>query len=60
MVEEFTLTSFFPAGMIGVQIGKKSGTGHFGNMRLPSFIVSMLRKSLFIDNLPRTVDGSIF
>ena len=44
--------------MIGVQIGKKVGTGHFGSVRLPSFLVIMLRKTLFIENLPKTVDGN--
>lgn len=46
-------------GMIGIQIGKKTGTGHFGNFKLPSFLVIALRKTLFIDNLPKTVDGSM-
>ncbi|KAI1170088.1 hypothetical protein F4777DRAFT_145876 [Nemania sp. FL0916] len=46
--------------MIGVQIGKKSGTGHVGNFKIPSFVLSLLRKTLFIERLPKTVDGSLF
>ncbi|KAI8625188.1 hypothetical protein F5Y19DRAFT_274788 [Xylariaceae sp. FL1651] len=48
------------SGMMGLQIGKKAGTGHFGNFKLPSFLVSTLRKSLFIERLAKTVDGSWF
>ncbi|KAF2692226.1 FAD/NAD(P)-binding domain-containing protein [Lentithecium fluviatile CBS 122367] len=46
-------------GLMGIHIGKKSGTGHFGNVKVPSFLVSMIRKTLFIENLSRTVDGSM-
>ncbi|KAH9904156.1 hypothetical protein F4778DRAFT_734218 [Xylariomycetidae sp. FL2044] len=46
--------------MMGLQIGKKQGTGHYGNMKLPSFLVSMLRKTLFIERAPTVVDGSKF
>lgn len=45
--------------MIGVQIGKKAGTGHFGNFKLPGFVVCMLRKTLFVERLSKTVDGSM-
>ncbi|RFU80885.1 apoptosis-inducing factor 2 [Trichoderma arundinaceum] len=45
--------------MIGLQIGKKSGTGHWGNFKLPAFLVLMIRKTLFIEDLPKTVDGSM-
>ena len=44
--------------MMGLQIGKKNGTGHVGNMKLPSFIVASLRKTLLIEKLPKIVDGS--
>lgn len=46
-------------GMMGLQIGKNAGTGHFGNFKLPSFLVKSIRKTLFVENLPKTVDGSM-
>ncbi|KAK9780184.1 putative Apoptosis-inducing factor 2 [Seiridium cardinale] len=49
----------FPRAMMGVNIGKNSGTGHVGSLRLPSFLVAMLRRTLFVEKLPKTVDGSI-
>ena len=45
---------------MGVSVGKKAGTGFLGSVKLPGFLVNMLRKNLFIDNLPTTVDGSAF
>ncbi|KAI1323296.1 hypothetical protein F5Y16DRAFT_412739 [Xylariaceae sp. FL0255] len=45
--------------MMGLQIGKKTGTGHMGNFKIPSFLVHFLRKTLFVENLPKTVDGSM-
>lgn len=45
--------------MMGVQIGKKGGTGHFGSFKLPGWLVATLRKSLLVENLARTVDGSM-
>ncbi|KAK9427249.1 hypothetical protein V1505DRAFT_334675 [Lipomyces doorenjongii] len=45
---------------MGLQIGRKAGTGHLGSIKLPGFLVSMLRKNLFVDNLPTTVNGSAF
>ncbi|KAH8699088.1 putative apoptosis-inducing factor [Talaromyces proteolyticus] len=45
---------------MGVQIGKKAGTGHFNTMKLPGFVVTMLRKNLFTERLPSMVDGSAF
>lgn len=41
-------------------IGRKAGTGHFGTMKVPSFVVVWARKNLFMDNLRPTVDGSLF
>lgn len=49
----------FHIGM-GCQIGKKAGTGHFGWVKLPSFMVSFLRKNLFVERLASTVDGSAY
>ncbi|KAK9366156.1 hypothetical protein V1509DRAFT_630693 [Lipomyces kononenkoae] len=45
---------------MGVQIGRKAGTGYLGSIKLPGFLVSMLRKNLFIDNMGPTVTGSAF
>ncbi|KAJ4246299.1 hypothetical protein NW762_013650 [Fusarium torreyae] len=44
-------------GMIGVQIAK-SGTGHYGNWRLPGFVVAAIRKTLFVEMLPKVIDGT--
>jgi hypothetical protein len=46
--------------LIGVQIGKEAGTGHFGNIQLPSFVVTWLRKGLFVDRFKKIADGSEF
>ncbi|KFY48987.1 hypothetical protein V495_00846 [Pseudogymnoascus sp. VKM F-4514 (FW-929)] len=45
---------------MGLQIGKKSGTGHFGWFKIPSFLIVYLRKTLFVERLATTVDGSQF
>ena len=45
---------------MGCQIGKTAGTGHLGWVKLPSFIVSFLRKNLFVERLASTVDGSAY
>jgi len=45
---------------MGFQIGKKAGTGHLGNWKIPSFLIVFLRKSLFIEKLASTVNGSQF
>ncbi|KAL2785908.1 putative apoptosis-inducing factor [Aspergillus keveii] len=44
--------------MLAVQTGKKAGTGHAGSMKLPSFMVAYVRKTLFVENGPKTVDGT--
>jgi hypothetical protein len=44
--------------VLAVQIGKKAGTGHLGSMKLPSFMVAYARRTLFVENAPKTVDGS--
>ncbi len=50
----------FVAGFMGLQTGKKAGTGHFGNLKVPSFIIIRAQKSLFVDNMGPTVDGPLF
>jgi len=35
-------------------------TGHFGNMKMPGFIILWSRKTLFLENMGPTVDGSKF
>ncbi|KAL2861831.1 putative apoptosis-inducing factor [Aspergillus pseudodeflectus] len=44
--------------VLAVQIGKKAGTGHLGSMKLPSFMVAYVRRTLFVEDAPKTVDGS--
>lgn len=48
------------AGFMGLQIGKKQATGHFGNFKVPTFIIVRARKNLFIDNMVPTVTGTLF
>ncbi len=48
------------SGFMGLQIGKKAGTGHYGSMRLPGFMFVWARKTLLIEKLKGTVDGSLF
>lgn len=45
---------------MGVQIGRSTGTGFVGYIRLPGFLVTMMRKTLFLERLAGTVDGSVF
>ncbi|OKL59608.1 hypothetical protein UA08_05213 [Talaromyces atroroseus] len=45
---------------LGLQIGKKTGTGHFGSFRIPGFIVTYLRKNLFVEQLGSMVNGSAY
>jgi len=45
---------------MGLQIGKKAGTGHFGNFKIPSFIIVKARKTLFVENMGPTVNGALF
>jgi len=47
-------------GMMGIQIGKESGTGHVGDWVIPSSDVVERRKTLFVELLPKMVDGSMF
>ncbi|KAH7131848.1 hypothetical protein B0J11DRAFT_576797 [Dendryphion nanum] len=45
---------------MGLQIGKKAGIGHYGNWRIPTWLVVRLRKDLFTDKLVPAVDGSFY
>ena len=45
---------------MGLLVGRKAGTGHLGNVKLPGFLVHLLRKNLFLDNLGGTVNGSAY
>ena len=36
---------------MGLQIGKKAGTGHFGSIRIPSSIIIWARKTLFVEKM---------
>nr|RBQ98296.1 hypothetical protein FVER53263_11873 [Fusarium verticillioides] len=42
--------------MGGIQIGK-SGVGHYGNWRIPGFMVHAIRKTLFVEQLPKMIDN---
>jgi hypothetical protein len=47
--------------MLAVPTGKKTGTGHFGNFKLPSFMVNMVKgKTYFTQNLPGLANGTAF
>ncbi|KAL8792384.1 MAG: hypothetical protein Q9195_004997 [Heterodermia aff. obscurata] len=45
---------------MGLQIGKKAATGHFGSWKVPSFIIATARRTLFVEKMGPTVDGSLF
>lgn len=45
---------------MGCQIGRKTGTGHLGWVKMPSFLVQFLRKNLFVERLASAVDGSAY
>ncbi|PQE28020.1 amid-like mitochondrial oxidoreductase protein [Rutstroemia sp. NJR-2017a WRK4] len=50
-----------PKDMLAVPVGKKVGTGHMGSIRLPSFLVNMVKgKTLFTDKVPGVITGSNF
>jgi NADH dehydrogenase FAD-containing subunit len=57
--EDYTLTFWDNTAKMGLQIGKKSGTGHVGDWKLPGFLVVKIRKTLFVEDLPKMVDGSM-
>lgn len=42
--------------MGGMQIGK-SGVGHYGNWRIQGFMVHAIRKTLFVEQLPKMIDN---
>ncbi len=47
--------------MLAVPVGRKAGTGHMGNMKLPSFVVNMVKgKALFTEKMPSLINGSAF
>ncbi|MCJ1400479.1 hypothetical protein MMC11_003685 [Xylographa trunciseda] len=45
---------------MGLQIGKKAATGHFGTFKVPTFIIIKARKTLFVENMGPTVNGTLF
>ncbi|KAK6587194.1 hypothetical protein PZA11_000484 [Diplocarpon coronariae] len=47
--------------ILATPIGRKAGTGHMGNMRLPSFMVNMMKgKTYFTQNLAPMANGTAF
>ncbi|KAE8449586.1 hypothetical protein EG329_007916 [Mollisiaceae sp. DMI_Dod_QoI] len=47
------------ADMLAVPIGRKTGTGHMGNWKLPGFMINMVKgKTFFTEKLPKTIDGT--
>lgn len=44
--------------MIGFQVGRKMGTGHVSGWRLPSFLISYMKKTLLVEKLPGLVHGT--
>lgn len=50
-----------PKHMLAVPVGKKTGTGHMGGMKLPSFMIVMVKgKGLFMDKMGPVVSGAAF
>jgi hypothetical protein len=47
------------AGSCGVQIGKKTSVGHYGNWKMPAFMTNFSRKNLFVENIGPLVDGKL-
>jgi hypothetical protein len=45
--------------MMGLQIGKKDGVGHFGTWKIPTFVVVKLRKTLFVERLGPMLNGKL-
>ncbi|CRG89245.1 hypothetical protein PISL3812_06281 [Talaromyces islandicus] len=44
---------------MGVQIGRNTGTGQLGKIRLPGFLVHMLRKNLFLERAGSLVESGV-
>ncbi|CAG8950978.1 hypothetical protein HYFRA_00006375 [Hymenoscyphus fraxineus] len=44
--------------MLGFQVGREMGTGHVAGWRLPSFLVSYIKKTLLVEKLPGLVHGT--
>ena len=42
-----------------LQIGKKTGMGHFGEWKMPTFMINFSRKNLFTENIGPLVDRSL-
>lgn len=57
--DTFDTFADFRIDMLAVPLGRKAGTGHMGNMKLPSFMVVMVKgKTYFTQNLGPTIAGS--
>jgi hypothetical protein len=48
------------AAMMGLQVSRDHATGHLGTWRLPGFLIKKLRKTLFVERLASSVDGSVY
>ncbi|KAK7993991.1 hypothetical protein PG989_007372 [Apiospora arundinis] len=44
--------------IMGLQIGRNQATGHYNNFKFPSWLFAYVRKTLYTEWLPGTVDGS--
>jgi hypothetical protein len=44
----------------GVHIGRKTGTGHIGSIKIPGFLVVKMRESLFVEMMDPIVSGTKF
>lgn len=47
-------------GLLGFSLGQKTGTGAFGNFKIPSFVLSLARKELYTQMMQPTVSGTRF
>jgi NADH dehydrogenase FAD-containing subunit len=46
--------------MMGLSVGQNAGAGHWGNFQIPTFLIKYMRKTLFLENMGKTVDGTMF
>lgn len=55
-----SLADILATGLLGFSLGQKTGTGAFGNFKIPSFVLGWARKELFTQNMNPTVSGTLF
>ena len=53
-----TNCSFVALAIFGLQIGRNDSTGHFNSIQFPYWLMVWVRKNLYTEWLPGTIDGS--